>query len=64
MTAIRSACPNCGTVADRDLYDIGSGPELSCADCEWCWGAEGQRLQPLPRWWEAVPGVTDVELPP
>ena len=44
---ITSACPTCGTVAERETYDIGSGPELSCASCEWCWGAEGQDLQPL-----------------
>lgn len=44
---ITSACPACGTVAERETYDIGSGPELSCANCEWCWGAEGQHLKPL-----------------
>jgi hypothetical protein len=44
---IESACPNCGTVARRETYDIGSGPELACANCEWCWGAEGQALKPL-----------------
>lgn len=48
MTTIRSACPNCSQVADRDTYDVGSGPELSCSTCEWCWGAEGQALQPIP----------------
>jgi hypothetical protein len=42
-----SACPACGIVAERITYDIGSGPELSCANCEWCWGAEGQDLKPL-----------------
>ena len=45
---ITSACPSCGTVAEREPYDMGSGQELSCADCEWCWGADGQRLKPLP----------------
>jgi len=40
-------CPSCGTVATRETYDIGDGPELSCATCEWCWGAEGQDLTPL-----------------
>lgn len=40
-------CPSCGTVATRRAYDIGSGPELSCANCEWCWGAEGQDLSPV-----------------
>lgn len=49
MTTITSACPVCGDVADRDTYDIGSGPELACATCEWCWGADGQPLQPLAR---------------
>lgn len=42
-----TACPCCGDVAERTIYDIGSGPELACASCEWCWGAEGQDLQPL-----------------
>jgi hypothetical protein len=45
---ITSACPSCGTVAQRESYDMGSGPELACADCEWCWGADGQRLKALP----------------
>ena len=44
---ITSACPSCGAVAERRVYDIGSGPELSCANCEWCWGAEGQPLDPV-----------------
>lgn len=44
---IRSACPSCGTVETRTAYDIGSGPELSCSSCEWCWGANGQPLEPL-----------------
>jgi hypothetical protein len=43
---ITSACPNCGDVAERSVYDIGSGLELSCASCEWCWGADGQSLKP------------------
>jgi hypothetical protein len=47
-TVIVSACPCCEAVACRKPYDIGSGPELSCASCEWCWGAEGQPLKPLP----------------
>ena len=43
---VRSACPSCGLVSTRETYDIGngSGPELSCSDCEWCWGADGQDL--------------------
>lgn len=40
-------CPNCGDRATRTIYDIGSGPELSCASCEWCWGADGQLLKPI-----------------
>lgn len=44
---VRSACPNCGDEVNRETYDIGSGPELSCASCEWCWGALGQPLKPL-----------------
>ncbi len=44
---VESACPTCGTVAMRTVYDIGSGSELSCANCEWCWGANGQALKPL-----------------
>lgn len=47
MSTVTSACPTCGDVAERETYDIGSGPELSCASCEWCWGAEGQPLKPL-----------------
>ena len=46
MTVI-SACPNCGAVTARETYDIGSGPELACSSCEWCWGADGQPLEPL-----------------
>lgn len=44
---IESACPACELVAERRVYDIGSGPELSCVNCEWCWGADGQSLKPL-----------------
>lgn len=47
-TTYTSACPNCGVTADRDAYDIGDGPELACANCEWCWGAEGQSLTFVP----------------
>lgn len=45
---LRRACPNCGNRADAAPYDIGDGPELSCPSCEWCWGAIGQRLTPIP----------------
>jgi hypothetical protein len=44
--AVISKCPTCDAEAEREAYDIGSGPELSCANCEWCWGANGQPLQP------------------
>ena len=44
---VRSVCPTCGELTDRVAYDVGSGPELSCADCEWCWGANGQALTPV-----------------
>jgi hypothetical protein len=44
---ITSVCPTCGDYAERQVYDIGSGPELACASCEWCWGAEGQDLKPF-----------------
>jgi hypothetical protein len=46
---VTGPCPSCGAVATRSMYDIGSGPELACASCEWCWGAMGQDLKPLPR---------------
>ena len=42
--AVRTACPMCGAEAERTAYDIGSGAELSCSNCEWCWGANGQDL--------------------
>lgn len=45
---VTSACPQCGDVATRTPYDIGSGRELACGSCEWCWGADGQRLLALP----------------
>jgi hypothetical protein len=44
---VDSACPDCGERAKRQTYDIGSGAELACASCEWCWGANGQDLQPI-----------------
>jgi hypothetical protein len=43
-TTVTSLCPNCGDKAERETYDIGDGPELCCASCEWCWGAKGQPL--------------------
>lgn len=42
-----ATCPQCKKGAQRTAYDVGSGPELCCADCDWCWGANGQDLQPL-----------------
>jgi len=44
---VTSACPCCGHVEARRPYDIGSGPELGCTRCEWCWGVNGQELRPL-----------------
>lgn len=44
---VYSACPSCGAEATRQAYDIGSGAELSCSNCEWCWGANGQDLKPI-----------------
>lgn len=44
---VTSVCPLCGQEGTRTAYDVGSGPELSCANCEWCWGANGQDLKPL-----------------
>jgi len=32
---------------ERPVYDVGSGPEVACGVCEWCWGAEGQDLRPI-----------------
>lgn len=40
-------CPSCGTSITAIPYDIGSGAELSCANCEQCWGADGQPLVPV-----------------
>ena len=42
-------CPQCEHRFRANTYDIGSGPEVSCPHCEWCWGAEGQDLKPLAR---------------
>lgn len=39
-------CPSCGWVGAPAVYDIGSGPEWSCPGCEWCYGAQGQELDP------------------
>lgn len=44
---VTQACPNCGAPVTMKPYDIGSGPELSCPHCDWCWGADGQPLHPL-----------------
>ena len=40
-------CPSCGAPHEGEPYDIGNGPEVCCATCDWCWGVEGQRLTPL-----------------
>lgn len=55
---ITQNCPGCGRAITMTPYDIGSGPEMSCPHCEWCWGANGQDLKPLTGW--TVP----VSLPP
>lgn len=46
-SSVKSACPSCGEVGRRETYDIGSGPELCCMTCDWCWGANGQELKPV-----------------
>lgn len=40
-------CQSCGEMVTMVPYDIGSGPEMSCSGCEWCWGADGQSLKPV-----------------
>ena len=45
----RWTCPQCNNSFHAETYDIGSGPEVSCPSCEWCWGAQGQDLKPLAR---------------
>lgn len=40
-------CPSCTNLVTMVPYDIGSGPEMSCPGCEWCWGADGQPLKPI-----------------
>ena len=40
------AC-QCGWKGQARTYDIGSGPEWSCPQCERCYGALGQPLQPM-----------------
>jgi len=44
---VTSSCPTCSAVRARTTYEVGSGPELSCLSCDWCWGANGQLLTPL-----------------
>jgi len=66
-SAVTSPCPACGTVARRTAYDVGSGPELSCASCEWCWGANGQPLRPVTLgdvWEHRNQGTLPATLPP
>ena len=43
---ITQNCPCCDKAVTMRPYDIGSGPEMCCPDCEWCWGANGQPLDP------------------
>jgi hypothetical protein len=49
-------CPVCGQPVPNEPYDIGSGPELACPCCEWCWGVHGQPLLPLPLVGEQIAG--------
>lgn len=56
---VSGPCPCCGSLGTRQTYDIGSGPELSCAECEWCWGAEGQDLKPVSWTIDGEPVVVD-----
>jgi hypothetical protein len=44
---VTKACPSCGFIVTMVPYDIGSGPEMSCPQCEMCWGANGQPLKQL-----------------
>lgn len=44
---VEQICPACGSLVTMEPYDVGSGPEMSCPACEWCWGADGQPLEPL-----------------
>lgn len=48
-------CPTCQTWASRIPYDIGSGPEYTCAKCETCWGAMGQPLKASDLEWARAP---------
>jgi hypothetical protein len=47
LFAPKWTCPFCGHEFRMRPYDIGSGPEVSCSNCEMCWGADGQPLKPL-----------------
>jgi len=40
-------CPCCGAMVSMHPYDLGSGPEMACPDCERCWGVDGQDLKPV-----------------
>lgn len=42
--AVTRRCPQCQRSITAIPYDLGDGPELSCPDCEWCFGVNGQRL--------------------
>jgi hypothetical protein len=59
-TMVSGNCPQCGTIANRTVYDIGDGPELCCKTCDWCWGMYGQplsRIPPISREWLDALGV-------
>lgn len=40
-------CPNCSGKFAAEPYDIGSGPEVCCPNCDTCFGANGQPLNGL-----------------
>ncbi len=46
-TPVTQNCPCCHTEVTAVPYDVGSGPEMHCPTCDWCWGAAGQPLLPL-----------------
>lgn len=46
MTTREVVCPSCDRRQTASVYDIGSGPEACCRYCEWCWGLDGQELDP------------------
>lgn len=45
---LTTACPRCGDMRKREIYSIGSGPEVSCDLCSWSWGIGGHRVPEVP----------------